>query len=131
MFLFCKSTGRSRRKLILLFTLFLSWGQGCLILNELDLNPGHETGDSARDRIVTAALAIDLAASTSLYLTPQVSVLSLMSGELVRIEDKSYYKISEVDACIGKIQGLGGALFSGGIGALECNLKPDSLIYDP
>ena len=105
--------------------------QHCLVLNELGLNPGHESGAEASNRITNAAVLADIINFTAVSGSARISILSLISGELAGIKSSSFYKSSEVDDCIGKIRGLQGFFLGSGLTAITCGLKEDNAIFDP
>ena len=118
------------KRIIAILVMFL-FASNCILLNTINLNPGHEKGNLARDRIIDAAIAADLLSYTLLTRSPGLSVFSLIADDLAGIEPSAYYKSSDVDDCIAQIYGLPGIAICGGFAALICDLKKDNLVYDP
>ncbi len=110
----------------------------CLLLNSLDLAPGHVRGDEARDIIRGRLQELLLLGVVSDSLPLQAA--GVASAELVGIDESAYYKELEVEECAERILGANVAAFRAGTVSLEsvtvisvavCDLQPDSAFFDP
>ena len=110
----------------------------CLLLNRLDLAPGHVRGDEARQIIRDRLQELLLLGVISGSLPLQAA--GLASAELVDIDNSAYYKELEVEECAEQILSANVAQIVAGLVSLEgaviisvaiCDLKPDSALFDP
>ena len=106
--------------------------QSCILLNVLHLNPGHEKGDVAGDRIIDAAIVTDLVNSMIVLRTPMISIFSFIADDLAGIDPGKYYRTSEVDACVDAIGGMQGDILGSLLtNLLVCDIKADNVILGP
>ncbi|MCR9144911.1 MAG: TIGR04452 family lipoprotein [bacterium] len=110
----------------------------CLLLNSLDLAPGHVRGDEAKDIIRGRLHELLLLGVISNSLPIQAA--GFASAELVGIDESAYYKELEVEECAEQILGANVAQYRAGtvsplsvaaISVAACDLQPDSAIFDP
>ena len=110
----------------------------CLVLNSLDLAPGHIKGDEAKELIRSRLSELLLLGVISDSLPLQLA--GLASAEVVGIDESAYYKELDVKECAEQILNASVALFRSGTASLAtvgvvsvaaCDLQPDSAIFDP
>ncbi|XDD44589.1 TIGR04452 family lipoprotein [Leptospira sp. WS60.C2] len=90
----------------------------CLILNPLGATIDREKGSEAAGRITDAAIQTDLINSTLLSGRASISILSLIAGDIAKIESEKYYIKADVDKCVEDIRGFKGFL----VGSLITNI---------
>lgn len=106
--------------------LLLLASPGCLLLNEIGLNPGHVSGSEAKDIILDKTLinaALFLAARSQTN-----AALVFLAPTLAGINDDEYYKRSEVQECADQL--FLWQYISTVLAPFACSLQPDNAIVD-
>jgi len=118
------------KKKLTLATFILLVATQCIVLNPLGLTVNREKGSDAKDRITTAAITADLLYYTLFAVGPDISILSLIAGDLTNIDDGAYYLKADVDKCVGDIENpILWIVLSPLTPIFSCDLKPaDGLI---
>lgn len=95
---------------------------GCLLVDEIGLNPSAIKGTDAANRIVHAAVIADLPWGG-------VSILALVADVIAGVESDAYYTRSSVEDCEKSIKGITGFILGPTIAnVLKCKLVKDPTI---
>lgn len=124
--------------------LLIVFSGSCMVMNELDLNPGHVSGVEVKEIIHDRMLGhflihVALVADYQNRDTPEAdsfaevnqlkAIIDYRTSEMLGIKDTSYYKRKDVVECADAIYKV--SFYSWTLNSMLCDLQEDDPLYDP